>query len=307
LAVQWVQNNINQFVAKHIGSDVDTVIAADTDSNYVTFKAIVDKSYTLEKQKNMGTLAIIRHLDNVCEKVIAPQIKKYCQNLADYTNAYEQKLEMKREALADKAIWVKKKNYMINIYNNEGVEYTKPKLKIVGMAAIKSSTPGICRKKVKEAYEIIINQDLKTLREFNEQFRLEFMNMEVQDIAAPTGMNGLEKYSEYGGDTLFKKKTPAHVKGSIVFNHFLKKKDLLKKYHPIKEGEKLKWVYLKQPNPLGSEVLSFTTVIPEEFQIDQYIDYPAMYEKNYLVQITRVTEAIGWELEERSNLLHLFE
>ena len=258
----------------------------------------------------MGAGEIIKSLDKVCEKIVAPQVKAFCQELADYTNAYEQKLEMKREALVNKGIWVKKKNYMLNIYNMEGVQYAKPKLKITGMAAIKSSTPGVCRAAVKEAYEIIINTgDIKLLREYNDAFKAKFMAFPVQDIAAPLGMHGLEKYdgSNGGPDAIFKKKTPPHVKGAIVFNHWLKKRELTRKYQSIKEGEKLKWVYLKEPNPMQSDVLSFATIIPQEFEIHNYIDYEAMYDKNYLVQITRVTDAIKWQLEEISSLEGLFE
>lgn len=310
LSVQFLQKRLNEFINKYTGQTRgDYVIASDTDSVYITFKTIVDKAFTEEQQKTMGAAEIIRSLDKVCEKVIAPQVKKFCLELSDYTNAYEQKLEMKREALVDKGIWVKKKNYMINIYNNEGVQYAKPKLKIVGMAAIKSSTPGVCRKTVKEAYELIISTgDVRQLRAFNEKFREEFFQMPVQDIAAPLGMHGLDKYDETNGgaDTIFAKKTPPHVKGAIVFNHWLRKMDLTRKYQFIKEGEKLKWVYLKEPNPMQSDVLSFTTVIPAEFGISQYIDYNAMYNKNYLVQIERVTGAIKWQLEEISTLEGLF-
>lgn len=311
LSVQFIQKRLNEFINKYTGQTRgDYVIASDTDSVYVTFQTIVDKAYTLEQQKEMGPGKVIEALDKVCEKVVAPQVKAFCQELADYTNAYEQKLEMKREALVDQGIWVKKKNYMLNIYNMEGVQYAKPKLKITGMAAIKSSTPGVCRIAVKEAYEIIINTgDVKQLREYNEQFKTKFFAMPVQDIAAPLGMHGLDKYDNTGAgtDSIFKKKTPPHVKGAIVFNNWLKKKELTRKYQSIKEGEKLKWVYLKEPNPMQSEVLSFTTIIPLEFGVSQYIDYEHMYEKNYLTQITRVTDAINWQLEEISTLEHLFE
>lgn len=307
LSVIWIQRKLNKFIDVKTGNTHgDYVIASDTDSVYVTFKNLVDMAFPYEAQKKMSTSEIIKNLDKLCEGVVAPKIRSFCQELADYTNAYEQKLDMKREALADKAIWVKKKNYMINVYNNEGIEYAKPKLKIVGMAAIKSSTPAVCKLRVKEAYETIINSDVKALREFNDKFREEFMSLPVQDIASPIGMNGLEKYTETNGETLFKKKTPVHVKGSIVFNDLLRKKGLLKKYQLIKEGEKLKYVYLKAPNPIQSEVISFTTVIPKEFELEPYIDYQAMYEKNYMAQITRVTDVIGWQLEEKSSLEHLF-
>jgi len=306
LSVRWIQKYLNDYISDYVGQENgDYVIASDTDSVYVTFEAIIDKVLTQEQQSAMGTTEVIRRLDKACETIISPQIDKFCQELADYTNAYEQKLTMKREALADKAIWVKKKNYMINIYNNEGVEYAKPKLKIVGMAAIKSSTPGICRLKVKEAYELIMTKDVKALRRFNDEFKTEFMSKPVQDIASPLGMNGLEKYTG-DGDNLFKKKTPAHVKGAILFNHLLKKHGLTKKYQEIKEGEKLKYVFLKEPNHVQSNVISFTTVVPKEFGLDAYFDYELMFEKTYITQIERVTDAIGWKLEEVSSLEHLF-
>jgi len=310
LSVQFIQKRLNEFINKRTGqTNGDYVIASDTDSVYVTFKAIVDAAYTAEQQKAMGPGKIIEHLDKICEKVVAPKVKEFCQELADYTNAYEQKLEMKREALVDRAIWVKKKHYMLNIYNMEGVQYAKPKLKITGMAAIKSSTPGACRKAAKEAFELIINGGtIKELRDFNENFRKEFFNLPVQDIAAPLGMHGLEKYDGSNStEIIFRNKTPAHVKGAIVFNRWLIRKDLTRKYQSIKEGEKLKYVYLKEPNKLQSDVVSFTTVIPKEFEVDDRIDYEAMFNKNYLVQIERVTEAIGWELEERGSLEHLFQ
>lgn len=309
LSVQFIQKRLNSFINEHTGRAAgDYVVASDTDSVYITLDAIIDKAYTEEQQKKMGPLGIIRSMDKLCEKVIGPRVLSFCDEIADYTNAYEQKLDMKREALCDKGIWVKKKNYMLNIYNMEGIEYAKPKLKITGMAAIKSSTPGVCRKKVKEAYELIINAaSVKEIRDFNAKFKEEFFAMPVQDIASPTAMHNLDKYDGAGTESIFKKKTPAHVKGALVFNNWLRKMELIKKYQFIKEGEKLKFVYLKEPNPLQSEVVSFTTILPAEFGIHPYIDWEHMYEKNYLVQIQRVTDAIGWQLEEVSSLEGFFE
>jgi DNA polymerase elongation subunit (family B) len=306
LSVRWIQKHLNAFINKYTGAaNGDYVIASDTDSVYVTFETIVNKAFPADLQKERGTRALIQSLDKVCQKVVTPQIEQFCMNLKNYTNAYEQRLEMKREALVDKAIWVKKKNYMLNIWNMEGVEYAKPKLKITGMAAIKSSTPSICRAKVKEAYELIMNTNNQNeLREFCDKFKEEFFKMKVQDISAPLAMNHLDKYD--GGEGIYKAKTPPQTKGALVFNMWLKRLNLTKKYQLIKEGGKLKYVYLKQPNPLQSDVVSFTTVIPKEFGIDDYIDYEAMYEKNFLVQITRVTDVIGWQLEEISTLEHLF-
>jgi DNA polymerase elongation subunit (family B) len=305
LSIRCIQKNLNLFIDKFTGrTKGDYVIASDTDSVYVTFKAIVEKAFTEAQIEEMGPAKVIRSLDKVCDQIINPQIAKFCQRLSDYVNAYDQKLDMKREALADKAIWIAKKNYMINVFNNEGIEFTKPKLKIIGMQAIKSSTPGICRKKVKEAFELIINKNERELRQFVDNFRVEFMKAPIQDIAFPRGMNGLEDYD--GGEAIFKKKTPIAVKGALIYNHWLEKLDLSKKYQALRDGEKLKFVYLKEPNPLQSAVVSFSTVIPKEFGLDKYIDYNEMFDKTFKVQIERVTEVIGWKLEEVSTLESLF-
>jgi DNA polymerase elongation subunit (family B) len=305
LSIIWIQQELNRFINVYTGAkDGDYVIASDTDSVYVTFKTIVDKAYTPAKQAEMGPLAIIRSLDKLCEKIIGPNIDAFCQDLVTYTNAFDQRLIMKREALADKAIWTGKKHYMINVYNNEGVEYTKPKLKIVGMEAIKSTTPGICRATIKEAFEIIINKDERTLRAHVDAFRDKFMSSTVHDIAKPSGMNGLVDYD--GGSEIYKKRTPIHTKGALVYNHWLEKLKLMKKYQAIKDGDKLKYVYLREPNPLQASVVSFTTVIPPEFDLTEYIDYNVMFEKTFLDQITQVTNVIGWKLEEVSSLEALF-
>jgi DNA polymerase elongation subunit (family B) len=302
LAVRWIQKHLNALINQATGQkNGDYVIASDTDSVYVTFEAIVNKT-----AKGKATIDVIRQLDKLCETVIGPQIKKFCADVADYVNAYDgSKLDMKREAIADKAIWTKKKHYMINVWNNEGLEYAKPKLKIVGMEAIKSSTPGLCRKKIKEVFEHIINtEDEVGLRQFVQKFRDEFMSAPLYDIAFPRGMNGLEDYD--GGEAIYKNKTPIAVKGALIYNHWLEKLSLTKKYETLKDGEKLKYIYLREPNPLQSAVVSFSTTLPKEFGLDKYIDYNTMFEKTFTNQIERVTEVIGWKLEEVSSLEGLF-
>jgi hypothetical protein len=194
---------------------------------------------------------------------------------------------------------------MINVWNNEGLEYSKPKLKIVGMQAIKSSTPGVCRKRIKEAFDLIMSKDEASLRAYVDQFRTEFMKLPVQDIAFPSGMNGLNDY-DGGSKLIYKSGTPVHVKGALIYNHWLDKHKLTKKYQSIKDGEKLKFVYLKEPNFIQSPVISFTTMIPPEFGLEPYIDYPEMFQKTFVNMIEKVTSVIDWKLEETSTLEGLF-
>ena len=254
--------------------DVDYIIASDTDSIYVNLGGLVQK-YISETDK----LKTRRILDKFCEDKIQPFINESYQELADYVNAYAQKMIMKREALADKAIWTAKKRYLMNVYNNEGVEYAKPKMKIMGLEAIKSSTPSACRQKIKEALEVILSKDQQSV-------------------------NGLEKYSD--NKSIYGSKTPIHVRGSLLFNHHIVKNDLTKKYEQIKEGEKIKFIYLREPNPIQSDVISFMSSIPKEFDLENYIDYNTMFDKSFVEPLKIVLDAINWKVEKTNSLEDFF-
>ena len=279
--------------------DVDYIIASDTDSIYVNLGGLVQK-YISETDK----LKTIRILDKFCEDKIQPFINESYQELADYVNAYAQKMIMKREALADKAIWTAKKRYLMNVYNNEGVEYAKPKMKIMGLEAIKSSTPSACRQKIKEALEVILSKDQQSVIEFVEKFREEFKSLPVSEIAFPRGVNGLEKYSD--NKSIYGSKTPIHVRGSLLFNHHIVKNDLTKKYEQIKEGEKIKFIYLREPNPIQSDVISFMSSIPKEFDLENYIDYNTMFDKSFVEPLKIVLDAINWKVEKTNSLEDFF-
>ena len=305
MAVKWVQKNLNKYLNDMLGTKKDYVIAIDTDSIYLDLSGIVDKTLSRNKQKELGSLKVIRQMDKVCASHIQPIIDNACLSLKEYLNAYTNTLDMKREALADKAIWTGKKRYMINVYNNEGIEYAKPKLKVTGMEAINTSYPKVCRDKMFEAFDLIINkEDEQGLRALVASFRIEFNKLNVQDIAFPKGVNGIETYTD--AKTIYGFKTPAHTKGAILFNHHLKKLNLLDKYQELKDGEKIKYVYLKEPNPLRCEVISFSTVIPKEFDVEKYIDYAVMYEKSYIGAIENVAKTIGWRIDDSGSLEDLF-
>jgi len=219
---------------------------------------------------------------------------------------------MKREALADKGLWTAKKRYVLNVYNNEGVQYTKPKIKVTGLEMIKSSTPGACREKLWEALDILLNKDEETMISFIEAFRQEFRTLPILDIAFPRGMNGLEEYSEEGNtsDALFDiekfttpgSRTPIHVRGAITYNEVLRSKKLLKKYPTIKQGEKLKFIYLKEPNIIRSHVISLPGVVPTELNLESMIDYDLQFSKSFLEPLKVLLDLIGWKTEHINSL-----
>ena len=302
LAIRWIEKKINLLINDMLKTNsVDYVIASDTDSIYLNLGPLVDKFFPKEIDDKHK---ITKMIDKFSEEKIKPYIAKSYQELADYVNAYAQKMKMKREAISDKAIWTSKKHYIVNVYDNEGVAYKTPELKIMGLEAVKSSTPTICREKLKEAFKVIINQDESALIKFVDEFKTLFFTLPPQDIAFPRGVNGLEKYSD--SKTIFGFKTPMHVRGSLIFNHFITEKNLDKKYEKIKEGEKIKYIYLKEPNIMRTDVISFLSVIPEEFEIDKHIDYNTQFEKSFLEPLKIVLTAIKWNVEKTNSLEDFF-
>jgi DNA polymerase elongation subunit (family B) len=246
----------------------------------------------------------IEFMDRVCEQKIQPYIDKSYQELADYVHAFEQKMQMKREGLSDKGIWTAKKRYILNVYNNEGVQYAKPKLKVMGLEMVKSSTPTVVRDKMYKLIDLVVNTDEETVQKFIADFREEFKTLPVEAISFPRGCNGLSEYSD--SVTIYKKGTPIHVKGAILYNHYLKQYNLTNKYPLIKEGEKLKFTYLKTPNPVRDMVISFPTRLPKEFDLQRYIDYDTQFEKTFLDPIKLILSCIDWTTEKQSTLEDFF-
>ena len=305
LAIRWIEKKLNEYLNKLLGNtDKDYVIASDTDSIYLSLDELVGRTI-IEKDPNTGTREIIQFLDKVCETKIQPFIDKSYSELAKYTNAYRQKMMMKREALADTGIWTAKKRYILNVYNNEGVEYAKPKVKVMGLEMIKSSTPTACREKLSESIDVILNGTEDDMINFIEKFRKEFESLDPADIAFPRGVNGIEQYTDKKSG-MFAKGTPIHVRGSILYNFHLEKKKLTKKYTKINEGEKIKFIYLKEPNSIQSNVISFQQVIPQEFGLMEYIDYQTQFEKSFLDPLKIILDCIGWKTEKVDSLESFF-
>ncbi len=301
LSIRWIENKINEWMNKILDTkDVDYVIASDTDSIYLRMGELVNKFVkdTTDKQK------VITLMDKICEEKIQPYIDKSYQELAEYVHAYQQKMEMKREGLSNKGIWTAKKRYILNIYNNEGVQYKEPQMKVMGLEMIKSSTPSAIREKMKQAIQLMVSGTENDIHKFIEDFRKEFKTLPVEEISFPRGLNGLNTYSD--DLTLYKKGTPIHVKGAILYNHNLKQKNLTKKYPLIQEGEKVKFTYLKMPNPFKDTVISYPSRLPKEFELQEYIDYDMQYDKAFLDPIRVILDCMGWKTEKTSSIEDFF-
>ena len=300
LTIRWIERDVNKFLNKLLDTkNISYVVASDTDSIYVKLGAVVDKIF---KDKT-NTRKIVKVMDKFCEETMQKEIDNSFDKLAKYVNAYEQKMIMKREVIANKGIWTAKKRYILNVFNEEGVELKEPKLKMMGIEAVKSSTPAPCRVKIKEALKVIMNKDEATLIQFIEDFRIHFKTLPPEDIAYPRSCNNLKKYSSK--TDIYQKSCPIHVRGALLYNNQLKKRKLVK-YERVNEGDKIKFVQLKEPNSLHENVISFISVLPKEFDLHKYIDYDEQFNKSFLEPLRFIVNAIGWNFERQSTLDSFF-
>jgi DNA polymerase elongation subunit (family B) len=305
LAIQWIGLKLNEFINKTVGTtNIDYVIASDTDSVYLDFHKIVENFIP-----NQNRDKTINYIDNTSTKIILPFIKKRFDELAEIMNAYENKMHMEREAIADKGIFTAKKRYMLNVWDSEGVRYTEPKLKIMGIETTRSSTPEFVRKHLKNAIHIIMNGNEQEMIAFVENCRNEFYQLSPEDIAFPRSVNGLADYSDK--TMIYRKSTPMHVKGALIYNHYLDKYRLTKKYKKIIESDKIKYLHLKRPNPFleirgDSPVIAFPNVLPKEFGLEEFIDYKTQFEKSFIDPLTSILDIIGWSVEKKNTLESLF-
>ena len=292
LSIRWIESALNRYLNKTLGTtNEDFVVASDTDSVYITFDRLVNKVF----KSQSDTTKITNFLDTIAKDKIEPFIDNSYQELASYLNCHSQRMNMKREVIADKAIWTAKKRYILNAWDIEGVRYKEPNLKMMGIEAVKSSTPAPCRQKIKEALKIIMSGDEKMLNTFIQDFRKEFMSLPPEEIAYPRSVNGLRKWTDSAN--LFKKGAPIHVKGAILYNHLVKKNKLDKKYVYILEGDKIKFLHLRLPNKYQSTAITFITKLPRELDFHSIIDYDTQYMKSFVEPLKFITDKTSWNID----------
>lgn len=299
LSIRWVERAINLYLNSLMKTkDVDYVIASDTDSIYVHMEPLVKVLGATDRDK------IVEALHQFCKTKMQNVINKSYGNLAEYMHAYSQKMNMKRETIADKGIWKARKMYIMNALDIEEVRYTEPQLKVMGIEAVRSSTPKACRASIKEALKLIMSSDEDVVQKYISDFKETFMKLPFEDVAFPRGMKNMDKYRDR--NTVYSKGTPIHVKGALLFNNMLIKNGLDKKYQMIGDGDKIKFSYLKVPNSVGDHVIAVLDELPKELDLHKYVDYDTQFQKAFLEPIKAILEVIGWQHEKVSNLEDFF-
>jgi DNA polymerase elongation subunit (family B) len=302
VAIRWIEEKMNLYLNKLLKTEnIDYVIASDTDSIYLNMGPLVERVY---EGREKTTESIVSFLDKICKVELEKYIESCYQELADYVNAYDQKMQMKRENIADRGIWTAKKRYILNVWDSEGVRYEEPKLKMMGIEAVKSSTPAPCRKMIKDALKLMMSGTEDEVIDFIENARKEFRKLPPEQISFPRSASDVQKYKS--SSDIYIKGTPIHVRGALLFNHYIKENKLTNKYSLIQNGEKVKFIYLKKPNIIHENVISFIQEFPKELNLDKYIDYELQFEKAFLEPLKIILDSIGWSVEKTVNLDSFF-
>ena len=302
VSIRWIEDRMNNYLNKILKTkDEDYVIAVDTDSIYLHLGPLVEVIY---KEREKTTEGVVGFLNKICEMEFEKYISSSYEALANYVNAYEQKMFMKRENIADRGIWTAKKRYILNVWDSEGVRYAEPKLKMMGIEAVKSSTPAPCRTMIKDVLKLIMTKTEDDVIDFIEKCRTNFRSLPPEEISFPRTVSNVKKYKSV--NAIYEKGTPIHARGALLFNHYVKKNKLTQKYSLINNGEKIKFCYLKRPNPIQENVISFIQQFPEELNLDKYIDYDLQFEKSFLEPLKIILDSIGWQAERTVNLESFF-
>jgi len=298
--IRTVGNALNKYLNEICGTkDVLYSFYSDTDSCYITLDPLVKKFFANKTDEQISLL-----LDKICEDKIAPAINRACAELAGYTNAYDEKIVFKREAIARRGIWVAKKRYALNVLNNEGVQYAEPKLKVMGLEIVRSSSPEVCRSLLKEAVKIAITQDEQTLQAYIVEQKDRYTQLSAGEIAFPRGVNNLAKYTSHS--SIYAKGTPMHVRGALLYNHHVRARGLADRYQEIQEGDKIKFLYLTEPNPIRENCIAFIGDLPAELQLTKYVDYEVMWQKSFIEPLNGIVESLGWTTDPQASLESLF-
>lgn len=262
----------------------------DTDSLFINYINKYDVLNDMNERE--GYEKVIGTIMDWNKEHVQPIIDEYFDGLAVAFNAMSNKIEMDFELIADKSTFFAPKKYIMRKIWEEG-KYLNPDkntFKLRGIEIVRTTTPQFFRDKLKEAVKIIYNQSNEELLKFIDQTKKEYLKLDFIDMANPTGVNGMDKYN------LNSKRIPIHVYGSLIYNLYIENKKLSDRYQLITDKNKIKISYIKQPNCMGSHVISVpNNIFPDELKDKIELDYDRMFDKNFMNPIKRFLEVVNWD------------
>ena len=302
--IRQVGNAIDEYISKLTKSPEKSTIYQDTDSCYVVLHKIVNQYILPKLGDDYDIHKVVDAMDKIANEKITPAINAACDDIAQYTNSLSQLMNFKREAISSRGVWTGKKKYALSVYDNEGVRYVEPKIKIMGLEIVRSSTPAPIRKMLKDAVKIVLEGSEKDLQSKIDGWKREFLKMPPEEIAFPRGVQNMDTYKDTS--SIYKKGCPIHVRAALLYNHYVNKNSLGEIYPEISDGEKIKFIYLKMPNNVRENVFGFIDKFPRELGIEKYVDYEEMWAKAFLAPLDSIISTIGWSHKEKNTLAGLF-
>jgi DNA polymerase elongation subunit (family B) len=303
----------SEFIVEDLGIQEIDVYDIEVDGNHNFFandilvhnSVYVDMSLLVKKHCDGKTKQeIVTFIESFVKNVLTPSINKELAKISSTLNIDDCKIDFKLENIGPSLIMVAKKRYLFDILYSEGVRYDTEQMKVMGIEIVRSSTPSAVQDYLRELVAICLRSDERALHTRFKEIKELFMKCSLSDIAYPRGVNGMDTYAN--DTSIYSKGTPIHVRGALLYNHHLRRNSLDKVYESISDGDKIKFIALKKPNPIYENVISYLDKLPTEFGLHNYVDYDMQFEKALVAPLVNILEPMNWHYEERITLDDFF-
>lgn len=273
---------------KKTGIEKDHCIYIDTDSVYFSSQDLIK-----DKDPKQFTITLARELEEKTNNFYDVMANRmfFCNN---------HRFHIKGESISETALWIAKKRYaMLKIYDLEKNIDIDRKLKVTGLDVVRSSFPAAFQKIMSNILISILKQENKdVIDNMILSFRGEMDSLPFKDVAKNTSVQKIKEYDnkKEKGFKNFEKGCPAHVKASISYNRWLRINKLDNIYEPIRNGDKIKWAYLKN-NPLGVPTMALKGFNDPQDLIDfvsKYVNYDALFESELKKKVQAFYDALSW-------------
>lgn len=303
----------SNFVVEDLGiQDIDVYdIEVANNHNFFANDILVHNSCYIDCSKlvaqrwsTLSETEIVNKLEQLTFKIIQPAVNDALEKVVRNMGITDCKISFKLECIGPSIVFVAKKRYAFDILYSEGVRYPEPKMKVMGIEIVRSSTPAVVKDYLKDCLKLCLRSDESTLQKKVAEIKKEFMAQPYTNISFPRGVNGLTTYAS--PTSIYRKgdgvTTPIQVRAALLFNHHLEKQGLSNTYAKIAEGEKIKFVYLKMPNKIHENVIGYVDKLPEKLDLIRFIDYNTQWQKAFVAPLENITGAMNWTVEKKITL-----
>jgi DNA polymerase elongation subunit (family B) len=306
--------NMNEYLNTQLETlNKDYVITSDTDSLFIQVKDLVLKRYPNTSTKEEYINAVLE-LANELQKIA----NKFISNFVETAFNVKERphyFELKQEVVIERGYFAGKRRYAMLVVNKEGV--TTEEMIMMGLDLMKSNMTPMYRKFGEDLLQqIMFGTSKKEIDKKIIDFKKYVKNIPIIDIAKPTGVKQIKSYIERKpalGEifSTLKLKAPINTKAACWYNDLLRFKKLDKQYPCFTEGDKMKYIQLKN-NPFKIDVIGLTGNDPDfinEF-IEQYADRELGFEATLMNKLRGIYSDLGWEfvdLHENAGKFFRFE